>query len=643
MRDLDVGLSQLESELRVWKDISKRHQKGQQVFPPQVPSKRKRPAGSRRPRTTRRKAIDEDSEEEEVPEAAPLTANDISAKLDDLDNRISPAENDYEDMEKRQEALEQALTNLDKEKNDAAVEAARLCVHRRNETVKKSIKVDFASGIRELDEDDVQSDEKNYDPSAAQSRDYNEVADSLPVFTISAKAFQQICRPKKRETRVAGFKTLLDTEIPQLVEHAMKLPEQGRIMARKNFLNEFRRLLGSLTIWCTAGDVNLGENQMSAEEQTYRMQHLQNEMSNLRRKLDLAIVAQKKEIEDIVWKEIDSKSNAAINHAAKVIGSLVEKWGVTEQHGGCGIKCNTYRATCRRDGEKTKAEKSFNFNEAILEPYLQKIANSWEQAFSRSIPSSLDKFATTFTDTLKEFHGTMAARPEIQKCRMSSMRIFGQQLEVHSKSIEATIQSMKADIQSEQRQANKAFTPEIKAEMIQVYKLCKQEKGKENFFDDLDGSTLTRLGGGCFARIKDIMQRNVVKHKNAMYRRASKRVLNELNKIFESNSKEMADSAHTIVEGLQKDFEMILINSEMIEASEVARDHIRGILQGVDARFGSILSGELMEVNPAQPPVCEPQQLPDVSMADVDTAPGEVTEAAEAIPSVEDVYMDTAL
>ncbi|KAH8752581.1 hypothetical protein F5883DRAFT_651485 [Diaporthe sp. PMI_573] len=197
---------------------------------------------------------------------------------------------------------------------------------------------------------------------------------------------------------------------------------------------------------------------------------------------------------------------------------------------------------------------------------------------------------------------------------------------IHSKSIEATIQSMKADIQSEQRQANKAFTPEIKAEMIQVYKLCKQEKG-----------------GGCFARIKDIMQRNVVKHKNAMYRRASKRVLNELNKIFESNSKEMADSAHTIVEGLQKDFEMILINSEMIEASEVARDHIRGILQGVDARFGSILSGELMEVNPAQPPVCEPQQLPDVSMADVDTAPGEVTEAAEAIPSVEDVYMDTAL
>lgn len=144
-------------------------------------------------------------------------------------------------------------------------------------------------------------------------------------------------------------------------------------------------------------------------------------------------------------------------------------------------------------------------------------------------------------------------------------------------------------------------------------------------------------------RIKDHMMQHVTKQKSAMYRRASKRVLKKLNGVFESNRKELTESAHNIVDKLQKDFEMILSNSEMLEASEVARDHIRGVLQGVDARFGSILFGELMEVDPAQPPVCEPQQLPDVSMVDVDTAPGEVAEAAEAIPSVEDVYMDTAL
>lgn len=128
-----------------------------------------------------------------------------------------------------------------------------------------------------------------------------------------------------------------------------------------------------------------------------------------------------------------------------------------------------------------------------------------------------------------------------------------------------------------------------------------------------------------------------------MYRKATKRVLKELMDMFETNRQEMEDSTHTIITGLQKDFEMILSNSEMLEASEVARDHIRGVLQGVDARFVSILSGEPMEVNTVQPPVCQPQQPPDMSMAGVEAAPGEAAEtvATETVPLVEGVAMDT--
>lgn len=347
---------------------------------------------------------------------------------------------------------------------------------------------------RRLDEDEAQNDE-SFDPSV-EIRDYEEVACSLPVFTISARAFQQIRRPKKRETQAAGFRTLLDTDIPQLVEHAKKLPEKGRIVARKTFLNEFCQLLNTLTIWCKAGDIEPGANQMSVEDHTYQMQYLKNAMLNLRKDLDLAIMAQKKELENIVHKEIDSKSTTAIKHASKTIGGHVESWSVKEEDGGRGIKANTYRATCRRDGSRTKAEKSFDFNEAILEPYLQKIANSWEQAFSRSIPSSLDNFVTTFTDTLKEFHNMMSARPEVQKCKMSSMRIFSQQLDIHSKSIVTTIESMKDEIQREQRQANRAFLPEIKQEMLGVYEICKQEKGEQQYFSPLNKSELTYLRPG---------------------------------------------------------------------------------------------------------------------------------------------------
>lgn len=330
--------------------------------------------------------------------------------------------------------------------------------------------------IRRIDDDEAQDDE-SYDPSV-EKRDYDEVARSLPVFTTSAKAFQQLRRPKKRENQVAGFRTLLDTEIPQLVEHAKRLPEQGRIAARRAFLHEFRRLLGSLTLWCTAGDFNASANHMSSEEQTYEVKYLKSAMHNLRNELDLVVVAQKTDLQQIVQKEIELKSNNAIKNAAKVIGGLVEKWGVKEEAGGRGIQANTYRATCRRDGEKTKAEKSFNFNEAILEPYLQKIANGWEQAFSRSIPASLDNFLTTFSDTLKQFQDMMAARPELQKCKRSSVRMFNKQLETHSASMEGTIILMKQDIQRQQREANSYFLPEIKQEMMGVYEACKKETGE---------------------------------------------------------------------------------------------------------------------------------------------------------------------
>lgn len=136
------------------------------------------------------------------------------------------------------------------------------------------------------------------------------------------------------------------------------------------------------------------------------------------------------------------------------------------------------------------------------------------------------------------------------------------------------------------------------------------------------------------------MLQHINKQKSSMYRRASKRALKDLNNSFESNCKEMTDSAHAIVAALQKDFEMILNNSEMLEASEVARDHIRSVLEGVDTRFGTILGIEPMEVDPAQPRECESQQLADASMADVGATPGEPVEAGP--PGVAE-DMDTTL
>lgn len=100
--------------------------------------------------------------------------------------------------------------------------------------------------------------------------------------------------------------------------------------------------------------------------------------------------------------------------------------------------------------------------------------------------------------------------------------------------------------------------------------------------------------------MKEIMGNSVKKNKNAIYRKASQRVSRELDKLFESNRKELEKAAHYLVDGLEGNFRMIISSPEIIEASEVARDHIRGVLYDVDSQFEKVLGMGQMDVDPAQ-------------------------------------------
>lgn len=140
--------------------------------------------------------------------------------------------------------------------------------------------------------------------------------------------------------------------------------------------------------------------------------------------------------------------------------------------------------------------------------------------------------------------------------------------------------------------------------------------------------------------MKTHMANHIQKNKTTLYRKATNRVMDELKKIFEKNRKELQKEAHEIVDRLEADYRIVICSSEMIEASEVAREHIRSVLCKVDAQFKEIEGPEPMEVAPAQPPEREPQQLADVSMADAGADPGE---AVEAGPPGEAGDMDTTL
>lgn len=98
----------------------------------------------------------------------------------------------------------------------------------------------------------IEKDEASFDPEK-DIRNYDELARSLPVFCVSAHAYQKLAgRLEKDAVQINGFATLDDTEIPQLQEHAKKLTEGGRISTSLLFLSELNRLLNSMRLWAAA-------------------------------------------------------------------------------------------------------------------------------------------------------------------------------------------------------------------------------------------------------------------------------------------------------------------------------------------------------------------------------------------------------
>ncbi|ROW14908.1 hypothetical protein VPNG_03302 [Cytospora leucostoma] len=581
--EIEFALEAVEKELSIWEGLEKKKNKGQQVYPPRIPAKRKRPMRLAKGRRRRQVVeYDSDSDAEAIDAQTPLTIEEILSKLTELNAQVQAREGEYTEMKKRCEDLDTAITALQTEKEGIAGESIRCCIQKRNERVRQAIRVDFAAGIREIDEEDAQADEETFDPSI-KKRDYDEVAASLPVFCTSSVGYQQLSgRRSNRENRVQGFRYLLDTEIPLVQDHLKKLPENRQILALKAFLNDFYRLLNSLTIWVTSSALELKATEMSEQDQGYEIKYLRAAAQNLKNNLSMLVLNQKQEICNIQHSLFNSKSTGAITHASKAIEGIVEKWSLKKADGGHGLTFSTYKAVCRRGGSKTKSDKSRNFNEDILEPYLLKIATGWEQAFCVAIPASLDKLVDTLMDTLKGFHNEMSSRPELEKCKLASLNILGHQIKSHETSIRDMVGTIKASIQAEQRQANRAFLPEIKKEMTKAYSQCKEEKGR-----------------GCFLRMKEHMMKHVSKNKSSIYRKASQHVMKDLEKLFETNRKEMEETVHYIVDVLEGDFRTIISSSEMIEASAVARDHIRGVLCEVDSQFEKVLCMEQTATDPA--------------------------------------------
>ena len=289
-------MTDMDDQMEVWEDLKEKLGEGKVVFPPEPSSgesKKRKASTSPKPRSKKQRLDSDDGEyvndqaetsdesddggedskeaEEDQQKSQPLTENDINSKLAEFKGNKKSA------RESKQQIVEK-INETRKEVDDAKEEEARingevsaLCISGRNQYSKGAIQQDFASGIKELDQElAAEEDEENFNPDA-DLRDYDEVARSLPVFCVSSRGYQKLNGRLRKDPPVPGFVTTAETEIPQLQAHCKKLTEIGRVANCKAFLNKLSQLLNSVFLWSSSdgSDTHLTKEQRDREQKHF--------------------------------------------------------------------------------------------------------------------------------------------------------------------------------------------------------------------------------------------------------------------------------------------------------------------------------------------------------------------------------------
>ena len=197
-------------------------------------------------------ASDGSLSDQETSESKPLTQVRVDEKLQELKNTKKNGRIRKQELNEKMADLRTELNESKEAEKKIEAEMAEMCISGRNQYSRGAIQQDFAAGIKELDQEiAAEEDEENFDPEN-EARDYEEVATSLPVFCVSSRGYQKLQGRLRKDPNVPGFRSIEETEIPQLQAHCEKLTETGRVASCRTFINKLSQLLNSLTLWASS-------------------------------------------------------------------------------------------------------------------------------------------------------------------------------------------------------------------------------------------------------------------------------------------------------------------------------------------------------------------------------------------------------
>ncbi|KAJ3577378.1 hypothetical protein NPX13_g3190 [Xylaria arbuscula] len=518
-------LDECENDIDTWEDFQAELSSGKTIYAPLNPGKRQRSS--------------EPLENGKNPK--PMTEEDIEEKLSSLRVQRKKLRKERTSVASQIADFKREIDKIRAEREVILADVKAVLIRGRNEYAKGAIRSDFASGIKELDQENaIEEDDAAFDPDK-DARNYDEISRNLPVFCVSSRAYQKLQGKLERDDfQSHGFRSVEETEIPMLQEHAKKLTESRRVNNCRQFLNDLSQLVNSMKLW-SSDDItglNLTDSEKSQEEQHLRKLLGQLE-EDLRSSLKQSIVTIRAALQEQIFENISASMPSAIDEAPETAYS----WGAPRAEGG--LFWATYKATVRRQGVYHGASGFRDFNQELFEPISRRLATGWERAFQRCIPRILNDFATQVGNELKRFHETAKARAEERHTNTIGIVTLSSQILAHIRTIAALPGVVYEKVTEIQREASRCFTPVICDEMDDAYTICTNERGQ-----------------GSYARMKAAMGEHVDTVRHTMFENAAMAVNDILEEMCRGVMENISDSIEAVFETISTEYMRTLVGTE---------------------------------------------------------------------------------
>jgi hypothetical protein len=292
-------LDDIQNQMETWRDLESKVESGDVAYAPREKKrKRKSDHKQRNKNFSSQRDSDSDSDsvsvsdgdsagsdsdsdsDKEIEIRVPLSEEQVREKLSELKEQKNETKRQKEVVVNRRKEAGVSLRSAKVKLEELQSEMSAVCITGRNQYSKTAIQHDFAAGIKELDQENaIEVDEMAFNPDE-DLRNYDVIAQSLPVFCVSSRAYQKLSGRLQKDSAVSGFTSPEQTQIPQLQDHCRKITERGRVAASQTFLNNLNQLLNSLSLWALNDGTG---SSLTAAEREDQANFLQDQIGNLER------------------------------------------------------------------------------------------------------------------------------------------------------------------------------------------------------------------------------------------------------------------------------------------------------------------------------------------------------------------------